>query len=79
MRPTVSDWSLAAWTVDGVVMLGIPQSGPDSNHVECKQLARVKDQLPRWIGRGPVQSGAMRQLWKVGEDTVEVQMTLNKV
>ena len=27
-RPIVSDWSLAAWTVDGVVMRGIPQSGP---------------------------------------------------
>jgi hypothetical protein len=47
VRPVVSDWSLAAWTVDGVVMLGIPQSGPGSNHVECRQLARVEGQLPR--------------------------------
>ena len=53
VRPAMSDWGLATWTVDGVVMLGIPQSGPGSNHVECRQLARVEGQLPRWMGRGP--------------------------
>ena len=56
VRPTVSDWSLAAWIVDGVVMLGIPQSGHGSSHVERKQLARVEGQLPRWMGRGPVRT-----------------------
>ena len=40
----MSDWRLAAWSVDRVAMLGIPQSGPGSNHVECKQLARVDGQ-----------------------------------
>ena len=35
-RAAVSDWNLAAWTVDGEVMLGIPQSGPGSDHLECK-------------------------------------------
>ena len=78
-RPAVSDWSLAAWTVEGVVMLGIPQSGPGSNHVECRQLARVGGQLPKWMNRGPSQSELRRQLWKVEEATVEVQMTLDKV
>ena len=78
-RPAVSDWSLAAWTVEGVVMLGIPQSGPGSNHVECRQLARVGGQLPKWMNRGPSQSRLRRQLWKVEEATVEVQMTLDRV
>jgi hypothetical protein len=59
-RSAVSDWSLAAWTVDGEVILGIPQSGPGSNHVECKQLVRVEGQLPKWMSRGPSQS-AMRR------------------
>ena len=27
VRSAVSDWSIAAWTVDGVVVVGIPQSG----------------------------------------------------
>ena len=75
----MSDWSLAAWTVDGVVMLGIPQSGPGSNHVECRQLARAEGQLPKWMSRGPSQSELTRQLWKVEEDTVRVQTTLDKV
>ena len=79
MRPSVSDWSLAAWTVNGEVMLGIPQSGPGSDHVECRRLARVEGQLPKWMGRGPSQSELRRQLWKVEEDTVQVQMSLDKV
>ena len=70
---------MAAWTVDGEVMLGIPQPGPGSNHVECKQLARVGGQLPKWMSRGPSQSALRRQLWEVEEGTVEVQMTLDKV
>ena len=80
-RHAVSDWSLIAWTVDGEVMLGIPQSGPGSSHVVCKQLGRVKSQLPRWMGRGPSQSKLRRQLWKVEVyiGTVEVQMSLDKV
>jgi hypothetical protein len=65
-RSAVSDWSLAAWTVDGEVMLGIPQSGPGNNHVECKQLVRVEGQLPKWMGRGLSQSELRRQLWKAG-------------
>ena len=78
-RAAVSDWSLAAWTVNGEVMLGIPQSGPGNDHLECKQLVRVEGQLPKWMSRGPSQSALRRQLWKVGEDTAEVQMTLDKV
>ena len=53
VRPSVSDWSLVAWAVDGVVMLGIPQSGPGSRHVLCRRLARVEGQVPRWMNRGP--------------------------
>ena len=60
-------------------MLGIPQSGPGSNHVECRQLARVEGQLPKWMSRGPSQSELRRHLWKVEEDTVRVQTTLDKV
>ena len=70
---------MAAWAVGGVAMLGIPQSGPGSDHVKCKQLATVKGQLPRWMGRGPSQSELRKKLCKVGQDTVEVQMTLGKV
>ena len=47
--------------------------------MECKQLARVKCQLPKWMSRGPSQSEPRRQLWKVEEDIVKVQMTLDKV
>ena len=60
-------------------MLGIPQSGPGSDHVECRQLARVGGQLPKWLNRGPSQSKLRRQLWKVEETTVKVQMSLEKV
>ena len=60
-------------------MLGILQSGPSRNHVECRQLARVEGQPPKWMCRGPSQSELRRQLWKVEEDTVRVQMTLDKV
>ena len=48
--------SLAAWTEGGVVMLVIPQLGPGSVHVVCRQLGRVEGQLPRWMNRGPSQS-----------------------
>ena len=78
-RPAVSDWSLVAWTVDGVAMLVIPQSGPGSKHVVCQQLGRVEGQLPGWMDRGPNQSKLRKQLWKVAEGNVEVQMTLDKV
>ena len=36
-------------------------------------------QLPKWMSRGPSQSELSRQLWKVEDGTVEVQMTLGKV
>ena len=79
VRPSASDWSLVAWAVDGVVMLGIPQSGPGSGHVLCRRLARVEGHVPRWMNRGPGQSELRRQLWRVEEGTVEVQITLDKV
>ena len=60
-------------------MLGIPQSGPGSEHVVCRQLGRAKGQLPKWVDRGPSQSRLRRQLWKVEDGTVEVPMTLDKV
>ena len=60
-------------------MLGIPQSGPGSEHVVCRQLGRAEGQLPRWMNRGPSQSRLRRQLWKVEDGTVEVPMTLGKV
>ena len=47
VSPSVSDWSLVAWAVDGVMMLGIPQSGPGSRHVLCRRLARAEGQVPR--------------------------------
>ena len=72
MRPSVSDWSLVAWAVDGVAMPRIPQSGPGSRHVLCRQLARVEGQVPRWMNRGQGQSKLRRQLWRVEEGTVEV-------
>ena len=72
MRPAVSDWSLAGWSVDEVAMLGISKSCPGSDHVECTQLTRVRGQLPKWKGRGLSHSELRRQLWKVGQDTVEV-------
>ena len=42
VRAAMSDWSLAPWTEEGEVMLEIPQPGPGSGHVVCKQLSRVK-------------------------------------
>ena len=60
VRPSMSDWSLIAWVVDGVVMLGLPQSGPGSRHVLCRRLARVEGQVPRWMNRGPGQSKLRR-------------------
>ena len=53
---TVSDWSIAAWAVDGEVMLGIPQPGPGRGHLVCRQLSRVDGQLPKWMHRGTSQS-----------------------
>ena len=79
MRSTVSDWSIAAWTVGGVVVLGIPQSGPGRDHLVCKQLGRAEGQLPRRVHRGPSQSRLRRQLWEVEGDTVEVPMKLGEV
>ena len=35
--------------VDGVVVLGVPQSGLDRDHLVCKQLSRAEGQLPRWM------------------------------
>ena len=73
MGPSVSDCSPDAWVVNGVVMLGRPQSDPGSKHVLCRQLARVEGQVPRWMNRGPGQSELRRQLWRVEEDTVHRQ------
>ena len=39
----------------------------------------MQGQLPRRIDKGPSQGELKRHLWKVGEDTAEVQMTLDKV
>ena len=47
VRAAMSDWSLVAWSEEGEVMLEIPQSGPGSGRVVCKQLRRMKGQLPR--------------------------------
>ena len=47
--------------------------------MECRQLARVGGQLPKWMNGGPSQSELRRQLWKVEESTVKVQMSLEKV
>ena len=55
VRSAVSDWSIATWTAGGVVVLGIPQSGPGRDHLVCKQLGtcRAEGQLLRWMHRGP--------------------------
>ena len=50
-RATVWDWSIAAWTEGGVVRLGIPQSGPGNEHLECRHLVRVEGELPKWLNR----------------------------
>ena len=34
-RTAAWDWSLVAWAVNGVIHLGIPQSGPGVGHLEC--------------------------------------------
>ena len=79
VRAAMGDWSLAAWTVEGVVMLGIPQSGPGSSHVVCRQLSRVDGQPPSWLHRGLKESKLRRQLWRVETDTVEVQVSFDTV
>jgi hypothetical protein len=52
VRSAVSDWSIAAWTVDGVVVLGMPQSGPGMDHLVCRQLSRTEGQLPKLCQSG---------------------------
>ena len=52
----MSDWSLAAWAEEGMVMLMIPQSEPGCSHVVCRQLSRVGGQLPNWMNRGVKES-----------------------
>ena len=51
-RTAAWDWSLVAWAVDGVIHLGIPQSGPGKEYLECRELARVDGSPPRWVNRG---------------------------
>ena len=46
------DWSLVAWAAGGVIHLGIPQSGPGKDYLECRELARVCGSPPRWMKRG---------------------------
>ena len=65
--------------LDSVVMLGIPQPCPGSDHVQCKQPTRVGGQLPKWMGKELSQSQLRRQLSKVAEHTVEVQTSLDTV
>ena len=59
--------------------MGIPQSGPCSRCLECRELARADGPPPKWMGRGTSQSALRRQLWKVEEITVQVGMRLTKV
>ena len=73
------DWSLVAWAVDWVIRLGIPQSGAGNGYLECRELARVDEPPPKWMGGGMSQSALRRQLWKVEETTVQVDMWLTKV
>ena len=73
------DWSLVAWAMHGVIHLGIPQSGPGKEYLECRELARVDGPPPKWMSRGTSQSALRRQLWKVEEITVQVGMRLTKV
>ena len=80
-RTAAWDWSLVAWAMDGLIHLGIPQSGPGNRYMylECRELARVDGPPPKWMGRGTSQSAPRRQLWKVEETTVKVDMRLTKV
>ena len=59
--------------------MGIPQSGPGSRYLECRELARAGGPPPKWMGRGASQSALRGQLWKVEEITVQVDMKLTKV
>ena len=71
---------MAAWIVDGEVVLGIHQSGaPGRDHLVCRQLNRVDGQLPKWMHRGSSQSKLRRQLWRVEGCTFVVPMELCKV
>ena len=78
-RTAAWDWSLVAWSVGGVIHLGIPQSGPGSRYLECRKLARTEGPPPKWMGRGTSQSALRRQLWRVEETSTQVDMKLTKV
>ena len=69
VRSAVGDWSMAAWTVDGVVVLVIPQSGPGSSQLVCRQLGRAEGQLPGWMHRGPRAVGGGRRYSGSANDT----------
>ena len=51
--------------MDGVIPMGIPQSGPDNRYLECRKLTRADGLPPKWTSRGTSQSALRRQLWKV--------------
>ena len=70
--------SLVAWAEGGVIHLGIPQSGPGSRYLECRKLARADGPSLKWLGRGTSQSALRRQLWRVEETSVQVDMWLTK-
>ena len=46
-RTAAWDWSLVAWSEDGVIHLGIPQSGPGSRYLECRELIRIEGPPPK--------------------------------
>ena len=61
-RKAVSDWGLAAWAEGGRVMLGVPQSGPGSRTLECRELQRVEDSAPKWRKAGSERRRLRRQV-----------------
>ena len=62
-RRAVWDWGIAAWAEGGRVHLGIPQSGPGVEHIECRRLARVEGAAPNWRRVGSKDRVLRRQVW----------------
>ena len=47
--------------------------------MQVRELARVGGSPPKWMNKGTSQSALRRQLWKMEEATVQVDMKLSKV
>ena len=57
--------------------MGVPQSGPGSKHLECRQMMRTDEAEPAWLGKGKGHRkgrSLRRVLWSTSEQVAQVGM-----